>query len=214
MELAAEDKENSPNRHANIDEIVGDSTRKTGLAVSPTSRSDGVTRIITPAKRGSTLPGGKLITMTVTLTIQDITPEDINSNPKMQRLLCEAVAKATGISSDLVVLKAANVHKEKEPYIGEASDVDFFITAAMNLFAVDADPFDQILAMLKGDPFLAPTDPSVSDEGEDGIGAAIRRVKSEAHRASGLGLRQSSGLRSKSIGGLQRSRSRSGSAIR
>jgi hypothetical protein len=147
--------------------------------------------------------------MTVTLTIGNVSSEDVNKNPKMQRLLCESVSKAAQVPCELIRLK--DIRNKASTSDETAADFDFLITAPLSLFPDKVDPLDRVLQLLTTDPFLASTGPTVQDDAEYSLAAAIRRVKSEAFR--GIGLRQSSGLRSKSSE-RPRARSRSGSATR
>ena len=177
---------------------------------------DGVSKVYSPRKEITRLPCGKLITMTVSLTIENVSPDDVNRNPRMQRLLCDSVAKAAHLSSDLIRLKDTRAQPQVLAELDRvATDVDFLITAPLSCFPEHADPLDRVLQLLTSDPFLAPTGPTVQDNAENCLAAAVKRCKSEAFR--GLGLRQSSGIRSKSTErtrGVPRSRSRSGSATR
>ena len=179
-------------------------------------RAGEISQIFSPTKQASgQLPCGRIVNLTITLTIESILPDDIQKNPKMQRLLVEAITKAAKLPSEYIRLKDIQAHHyEASDKVREASDVDFFITAPIHLFPEHEDPLNFVLQLLTTDPFLAATGPAVKGDSEEDFSAAVRRCKSEGYR--GIGLRQSSGHRSKSIdlSARKKSRMRSGSATR
>jgi hypothetical protein len=210
LDTQTHDENGMPNK--TVSDVTTESSPKRD---SVTPALEGVSRVHSPQRSASRLPGGKLINLTVTMTIESLKPAEIINNPKMQKLICDSVSKATHVPLELIRIKDVRGHVEVKKTQDsaasaerEASDVDVLITAPTSLFPEEVDPLDRVLQLLTTDPFLAQTGPTVT---ENGFAAAVRRCKSEAMR--GLGLRQSSGLRNKSAE-RSRPRSRSGSNIR